>query len=234
MSKPPYFPFYAKDFMGDPLVMAMSTEAVGAYIRLLCAAWVATPPATIPADDSALSRLTALTPDRWSELRAEVLAPWQPTDDGRLEQPRLAKEYRKAAGVIKSNSRAAKKRWQSGRNADAYQPQCQSEPESESERAKARETGPDFHSQVLNRFPRERRTSPAEAEREYFALDLEARKRCAARVPEWCEFYERVLLEERKYTPGLHNWIFKRVFDEPRETWEHRVKTRKAGGGWSW
>lgn len=100
--------------------------------------------------------------------------------------------------------------------------------------APARETGPDFHSQVLNRFPRERRTSPAEAEREYFALDIETRKRCAARVPEWCEFYERVLLEERKYTPGLHNWIFKRVFDEPRETWEHRVKTRKAGGGWSW
>lgn len=102
-AKPPFFPFYPKDFTGDELVMAMCTEGVGAYIRLLCAAWVASPPATIPDNDTVLARIAGLTPSRWSELKAEVLAPWSASKDGRYTQERLAREYRKAAHRIQVN-----------------------------------------------------------------------------------------------------------------------------------
>lgn len=101
--KPPYFPFYPKDFIGDDKVMAMCTEARGAYLLLLCAAWVAEPPATIPADDTSLARLTGLPPDRWAELKSAVLAPWSAADESRLVQPRLLREYEKAMALINRN-----------------------------------------------------------------------------------------------------------------------------------
>lgn len=103
MAKPPYFPLYPKDLLGDDKVLAMCTESFGAYVRLLCAAWVATPPASIPADDDVLARMTGLAPQRWSELKVCVLAPWQPTKDGRLVQPRLLEEYQKADRKIRAN-----------------------------------------------------------------------------------------------------------------------------------
>lgn len=106
--KPPYFPFYPKDFVTDEKVMNMCTEAVGSYIRLLCAAWIANPPATIPNDDAALARLAGLTPLRWAELRAEVLSAWSPTKDGRLTQRRLACEYHKADRKIRAARRNGK------------------------------------------------------------------------------------------------------------------------------
>lgn len=107
--KPPYFPFYPKDFVTDEKVMNMCTEAVGAYIRLLCAAWIANPPATIPNDDAALARLAGLSPLRWAELRAEVLPCWSPTKDGRLTQRRLAFEYHKADRKIRVARQNGKK-----------------------------------------------------------------------------------------------------------------------------
>lgn len=109
MSKPPYFPLYPKDLLADDLVLAMCTESFGAYVRLLCAAWVATPPATIPANDDVIARLAGLTPHRWSELKAGVLAPWRPTSDGRLVQPRLLDEYLKADRKIRANKANGKR-----------------------------------------------------------------------------------------------------------------------------
>lgn len=94
----------------------MPTEAVGAYLLLLCAAWAAEPPCTIPDDDAWLAAVTRLTPARWSELRPVVLAPWRARRDGLYEQPRLLSEYakfldrqakRKAAGEA-----GAEARWQ--------------------------------------------------------------------------------------------------------------------------
>lgn len=109
MSKPPYFPLYPKDLLADDLVLAMCTEGFGAYVRLLCAAWVATPAATVPANDDVLARLAGLTPHRWSELKAAVLAPWRPTSDGRLVQPRLLDEYLKADRKIRANKANGKR-----------------------------------------------------------------------------------------------------------------------------
>lgn len=92
----------------------------------------------------------------------------------------------------------------------------------------------DWHNDVLSKFPKARLTSPEEARREFVALDPQSQLRCAARVAEWAAFFETVHKDERQFTPGLHNWIKKGVYDEPRETWEMRVKYRKSGGGWAW
>lgn len=70
----PSFQFYPRDFVSDPAVMAMGLAAVGAYIRLLCAAWVQDEPGVLPADDRVLGRLAQATPAEWRKVRAEVAA----------------------------------------------------------------------------------------------------------------------------------------------------------------
>lgn len=68
----PSFQFYPRDFVSDPAVMAMGLAAVGAYIRLLCAAWVQDEPGVLPADDRVLARLAQATPAEWRRVREEV------------------------------------------------------------------------------------------------------------------------------------------------------------------
>jgi uncharacterized protein YdaU (DUF1376 family) len=108
VNKPPYFPMYPKDFLADDLVLAMTTEGVGAYTRLLCAAWVATPPASIPTNDDALARIAGVTSERWSVLKLEVLAPWVASGD-RLVQPRLLRLYEEAVSKIRVNKQNGRK-----------------------------------------------------------------------------------------------------------------------------
>lgn len=86
MAKPPYFPFYPKDFAADDAVELMSTKAVGAYILLLCKAWHQDPPASLPNDDRVLARWSRLEPDDWREVKPEVVAAFTVGSDGRLHQ----------------------------------------------------------------------------------------------------------------------------------------------------
>jgi uncharacterized protein YdaU (DUF1376 family) len=113
---PPAFLFYVKDFSSDGLVEAMSTEAVGAYILLLCKAWYENPPASIPNDDSVLARWTRLEPSRWAECRLSVLAPFTLGTDGRYHQKRLRRELDKLRTRQKLRHQAAvagaEARWQ--------------------------------------------------------------------------------------------------------------------------
>lgn len=89
----PYFPFYPNDFASDGVVEAMTTEAVGAYILLLCKAWREEPPGSIPMDDKTLARWTRLSSDRWAECRPMVLAAFMPGNDNRLHQKRMRQEH---------------------------------------------------------------------------------------------------------------------------------------------
>lgn len=120
MSRPPYFPFYVTDFAADPVVEAMSTEGVGAYILLLCKAWHQDPPASLPNTDRVLARYSRLTPDQWQEVKPEVTAAFSLGKDNRWHQKRLRKEYAAFAEKSEKNKRAANKRWENERNATAY------------------------------------------------------------------------------------------------------------------
>lgn len=113
--RPDCFLFYPDDFASDGVVEAMSTEAVGCYILLLCKAWRETPPATVPDDDRLLARWTRSTPEKWSELKSEVMAAFTLGTDSRWIQRRLRLEYDKQRQRLNSfasrGAKGAEKRW---------------------------------------------------------------------------------------------------------------------------
>ena len=109
MDRPPYFAFYPADFANDINVEAMSPLQVGAYMLLLCKAWQADPPASLPNDDQILARLARVDPAVWAEIKAGVLVAFRVHADGRLHSKRLRKEYDAALSRIKDRSQLGKK-----------------------------------------------------------------------------------------------------------------------------
>ncbi len=138
--------FYPDDFCSDENVEAMSTEAVGAYILLLCKAWRSTPPCTLPSDDRLLARFARLSDDDWSVRRNEVLAAFTTAGEGRIIQRRLRKEYdkqrRKHLQRSESGRLGAQRRWQSYSNANGTAIAKESETESETSNSKKRNRAP--------------------------------------------------------------------------------------------
>lgn len=116
MSKPVFFAFYPKDFAADEKVEAMTTEQVGAYILLLCKAWQADPPASLPNDDQTLAKYSRLSAVKWAELKAGVLSPFVLGLDNRWHQKRLRSEFEKSKRLKRARSNAgsagALVRWQ--------------------------------------------------------------------------------------------------------------------------
>ncbi|MFO0823039.1 MAG: DUF1376 domain-containing protein [Gemmataceae bacterium] len=115
MKRPPFFAFYPADFANDINVEAMSTLQVGAYMLLLCKAWQAEPPASLPNDDQILARLARVDAATWAEIKAGVLVPFRVGEDGRLHSKRLRLEYDNAMQRMQANRDkargAAKSRW---------------------------------------------------------------------------------------------------------------------------
>lgn len=116
---PPAFPFYPDDFAADGVVEAMSTEAVGAYILILCKAWRENPVGTIPDDDKVLARWARLSSKAWASCRESVLAAFSDGDDGRFHQKRMMAVYQEMLENSAKKGRAGKvgaqKRWDSKR-----------------------------------------------------------------------------------------------------------------------
>lgn len=114
---PPAFMFYPQDFASDSKVEAMSTEAVGAYILLLCKAWREEPPGSLPDSDDVLARWARMNLDRWTEIRSTVLAPFTLGTDSRWHQKRMRHEYSQLIKRRKVRAKAgqvgASIRWQS-------------------------------------------------------------------------------------------------------------------------
>lgn len=108
MSDLPFFNFYPKDFASDGKVEAMTTEEIGAYILLLAKAWHEQPPCSVPDDNSILARWTRLGDDGWLRARPRVVVCFY-LRDGRLFQPRLELEYRKARAIVNKKSEGGKK-----------------------------------------------------------------------------------------------------------------------------
>lgn len=119
MERPQFFACYPADFANDIHVEAMTTLQVGAYWLLLCKAWQADPPASLPNDDQILARLARVDAAVWAEIRAGVLVPFRLGIDGRLHSKRLRAEYDTALRLIRAKKEAgsagARKRWDSKR-----------------------------------------------------------------------------------------------------------------------
>jgi uncharacterized protein YdaU (DUF1376 family) len=88
-AKSPAFQFYPGDFLSDPNVAAMSTEAQGAYVRLLCFAWL---DGSIPADTALLAPMCGLTHEAFTKAWAVVQRCWTASSTDRLVNPRMERE----------------------------------------------------------------------------------------------------------------------------------------------
>lgn len=127
--RPTAFLFDAAAFLADDKVQLMTPSERGAYISLLCTAYLRTPPATIPADDQALARLAGMTADEWAESRTRVLACWERQTDVYTHR-RLRESYDFAMASRSKRSKAGKAganaRWQSHGNRIANECDCSS------------------------------------------------------------------------------------------------------------
>ncbi|WP_439627550.1 DUF1376 domain-containing protein [Gemmata sp.] len=116
--RPPFFAFYPSDFADDFNVAAMSTLQVGAYVLLLCKAWQADPPASLPNDDQILARLARVDAATWEEIKRGVLVPFRVGTDGRLHSKRLRQEYDEALKRMRTakekGRRGSDQRWRRG------------------------------------------------------------------------------------------------------------------------
>lgn len=123
--RPSWFPLNPLSFLGD-LSCGMSPAAAGAYMRLVCKAWLQVPPATIPDNDDWMAQASGFpsTPD-FLGCKQAVLSGWTPCADGRLTLPWLREAYDHAASKSRQARDAAKvkhasaERTHNGRNADA-------------------------------------------------------------------------------------------------------------------
>src|ERR1700722_1388656 len=107
MNKPPAFQLYARDFLTSEKVQLMPLEAVGAYILLLCQAWLSDPPGTLPDDDAALAIFSRLG-DRWPEFKAQLCACFS-SANGRLVSDRLHKGFLELEQYRQKQSEGGKK-----------------------------------------------------------------------------------------------------------------------------
>ena len=62
MSKLPYFPFYAGDWLSSATVRSMSLSEIGVYTILLAAAWLSDEPGTLPHELRKISKITGIEP----------------------------------------------------------------------------------------------------------------------------------------------------------------------------
>ena len=111
MSKLPWFPLYAADFLTD--TQDWEVESIGAYFRLLCYQWIN---GSIPSDIKKISKLAGvydseLIVNIWEEIQDK----FHKKNDGTFINKRLEKERKAKMEFLKnaseSGKKGAKKRW---------------------------------------------------------------------------------------------------------------------------
>lgn len=120
--KSPGFTFYAKDFLADTALL--TAQAVGAYWRLCCYAWVGMPgypQCHLPGDDRRLAKLAGVSMREWATIRGDVMELFLPAGDGVVCHKRLLEELGLQHQKSEKARRGASSRW----NADASQDRCE-------------------------------------------------------------------------------------------------------------
>jgi uncharacterized protein YdaU (DUF1376 family) len=102
----PYFPFYVKEWLvGNALLTA---EQRGALINLLAHAWVATPPCTLPDDDTQLALLAGIPLKRWRRMADTIRAVFY-REDGRLVDGKLLQRHQEMVDGSQRRTAAAQR-----------------------------------------------------------------------------------------------------------------------------
>lgn len=103
--KSPAFQFYADDFLAG--TFDMSTQEVGAYVRLLCHQWNR---GSIPVEPEKQQRLAG------GSVSADVLAKFELCDDGQLRNTRLERERQKQSDFRAKQAEKGRKSGESRRS----------------------------------------------------------------------------------------------------------------------
>lgn len=115
-----FFNIYAKDFLGDSDVAAMSPAQRGALISLWCHAWQKN--AELPVDDNVLARLAGFSPGpEWDAAKGAVLALFDREGD-KLVSARLREEMKKAEKRVERANAGAAARHRKGASKPQAEP----------------------------------------------------------------------------------------------------------------
>lgn len=107
-AKPAAIPFFGDAYLAD--TTHLTTEEHGAYFLLMLAAW-RQDDCGLPDDDKKLARIAGLTARKWTSISNTIRGFWF-TENGRIYQPRLLKEWRFACKKSEANRKAAEARWE--------------------------------------------------------------------------------------------------------------------------
>jgi len=88
--RPPSFPLYARDFLADPVIIAMTKEQVGRYFISLCQSWLTDTPGVAP--ESEWQFWMGYSDDEWERVRPLVIRAFRVTGKA-WRQRRMAEEW---------------------------------------------------------------------------------------------------------------------------------------------
>ena len=114
--KPSHIPLFVDSYLKD--TTHLTAQAHGAYLLLMMAAWVRED-CCLPNDERRLANIAKMTVKEWRAISQDILELWTIEGD-KIFQKRLLKEWHYVKNKSAKNKRAADKRWQSERNANAY------------------------------------------------------------------------------------------------------------------
>lgn len=114
--QPPFFPFWAKDWITSEATRLMSLAARGAYADLLAIAWLSSDePCTLPDDDASIARLLSVPLREWKSVAGVVRQQFALTPSGRLRNARLWEVYcevqAKRDKMSRGGRKGAEQRW---------------------------------------------------------------------------------------------------------------------------
>ncbi len=103
--RPPYYKRYPQDYLSSPTTRKMSLAEHGVYNKLLDAAWLEEPTATLPKDLTLLSKLTGIDRRVLCKFTAKYpgLFRESPDDSQRIFNPRLLAEYQEFLQTVERN-----------------------------------------------------------------------------------------------------------------------------------
>lgn len=106
--RPPSFQFFPRDFISDPSVQALTLEELGAYIRLLCFAWMQEKQGYL--DVLALSKLSGFN-DNWAQHEQALSRCFDLSTPGLWIQKRMVSTRREQERNYRRAQAAAHARW---------------------------------------------------------------------------------------------------------------------------
>ena len=102
-----WFPVYPADFSID--TAHLTSEQVGAYVRLLCRLWRQS--GRIKNDDSELARIVGVSPQKWRRMKASIEPLFNTADPASWCSDWLNAELEKAKHNSDAKRKNAQSRW---------------------------------------------------------------------------------------------------------------------------